>query len=661
MKKTLFALIFAFSLYMGSPQVSNAIWCTNCSQLWQQLMEYAKQGAQYVSQVATEASSLTTAIEQTASTFNQVVFRPLQDALMLASIFRSADVIKNLVLGGLNGQVSLLKTNPELYLKQQGVIAQKVNVNYVDKANGVYSNSIIGSVVSQARVASDIEGTLGSLSKSSIPSIVQKELCEDSKLTAVAQNDVGSSDPAAVAARKGEIYGKLCTGNPNTDPALAQALTAAGEATGAGGWDVFLAKTAGDNTFTKTNLALAVIEKNRLEKIAAKETDRILGKGIVSKTECTAQSSGKAGTVCAETIITNLGYQLSESFKSAINAPLDVMKNAFGTGGTFSSILGSVASIVGSVQSIQQSLNSVTGTAAGLTNSIGNGLQISLGGAPVTNPPSSLTPTTGGTVNDAGQIVSVPVLTDAALGTNVTPDVTTGSTGAANTVTNTNTSYYQDLINNSEGKANLITNLTANIETELGELDGYKSSNSEYILAIEGYLGSLGAVGTCYSNLVKDFPNETIGGVFFPSLANNSRVIDATRYITSETKTNTDLKKKITDDQLIIDREDSLMRSALTSLRNSNSTEEIAFLFGDLSKKLEALNAPDRSTLNSEVARYKMKVEEATRDLTGIEGAESSNGILTVKNNICKEIRTTEQTARQNATNNAASNNSNII
>jgi hypothetical protein len=322
---------------------------------------------QLVKEVATMLSSAAIEVSQGVATFNQTVFRPLQDALMLASIVKSSNVIKNLVLGGLNGQVSLLKTNPELFLKQQGVIAQKVNVNYVDKANGVYSNSIISSVVSQARVASDIEGTLGSLSKSSIPSIVQKELCEDSKLTAVAQNDVGSSDPAAVAARKGEIYGKLCTGDPNTDPALAQALTAAGEATGAGGWDVFLAKTAGDNTFTKTNLALAVVEKNRLEKIAAEATRLTIGNGVTDKTECTAKSSGQAGTVCAEKIITNLGYQLSESFKSAINAPLDVMKNAFGTGGTFSSILGSVASIVGSVQSIQQSLNSVTSTATNTT------------------------------------------------------------------------------------------------------------------------------------------------------------------------------------------------------------------------------------------------------------------------------------------------------
>ena len=175
MKKRLFIVPFLLAfLFTSTPQPANAIFCGNCKQIWQGFEDKIMQTFDLAKDTLTSISSGTTAIQQTVSTLNQVVFRPIQDAMMLMSMIKSGNMIKNLVLGGVGGETSLLIQNPERYLKQKGVESLKLSVGSVVKADGVYSDSILDAVVSQARSRSDVKGQLAALSKSSIPNTVQK-------------------------------------------------------------------------------------------------------------------------------------------------------------------------------------------------------------------------------------------------------------------------------------------------------------------------------------------------------------------------------------------------------------------------------------------------------------------------------------------------------
>jgi hypothetical protein len=634
--------------------------------------------AQFGTEISTTVSSGVSAVQQTVSTINQTILRPLQDAMMLVSIINSSTKIKNLVLGSTSGQVSLLIQNPQRYIQQQGVESMKLNVNYVSKADGVYSNSIMDAVISKARTNSDTEGQLASLSKSSIPKTIQNDLCEDSKLESVAMNDVSNTMDVptleAVRARKVEIHNKLCVGDPNTDKALAQALTTAGDQTGAGGWGRFLAVTGGDNQYTKTNQALNVIEAQKVQREAAEAADLARGNGVVSKTECLRKSyDAKTGLdVCVEKSITNSGYQLSESFKSAINAPLDVLKNSYGTGGSFSSILGSVASIIGSVNSISNSINSLQGTANSLTSSISGltggdpSLQININGKiPLTSSNGGNGTYTVGSSNGSptGNTSGVGITNNSQMYTQPT---------YTNTTTNTTASYTQDLVANPVAKDSLLKPIKKQLNLHLQTLTTLENSDINYLSEIGNYIIALNGVPGCYQQLISSFPKETLTAVYyfpettFPSIANDERIVSALNYYTTK-KTATDkLKSDIITEKNTIGLTRELVTQTLNNVTTSNSTEEIAFLFDAYNSKVENNNWPSSTSgisREGEVMSYKSMIVEETRDYTGVAGAESFNGKLTVLKNTCAAIRAEEQAkrdasrqARQDAINNGSVN-----
>lgn len=590
-------------------------------------------------QLAQEVSTGTNAPLTTANTYltmvNSTIFRPMQDAMMLISIFSSGEKIKALILGSVSGQTALLITNPERYIKQQGVNSLKVNYNYVSQADGIYSNSILDSVVAGARVKSDTAGRLASLSKSSIPKTIQDDLCEDNKLSTTAMNDViksdGTYDLDAYIARKQELDAALCQGDPNTDPALAQALTTAGEQTGAGGWGTFLAKTGGDNNYTRTSQALNVIEEDSLLKEATEAADLARGNGIVSKTECIKRSyDAKTGLdICVEKAIESPGYQLSESFKSAINAPLDILKNSYGTGGAVSSVLGSISSIVGTIGSMTSTVNSMKSTTSGLSTLGPNG-------------DTSLQINTKGTPNY------------------VAPTISLGGTAVqVNMPTNTTTSFAQDLAGNQNGKDSIIKPIKTLLNQHLKLLGTLEKSDTDYLAAISTYAGQLEDLNNCYQRLITDFPQETLSpinsflGANFPSLANDPRVINALSYYTTKKSATNSLRAEITGEQNLIGETRTLITNTQSTITNSNSTEEISAAFDFYNTTVENNNLPSPATgaisREGDVLSYKTETNKDTANYFSSLGNDSMDGTITKLNRQCAAIRTEESTKRGNA------------
>lgn len=642
MKKRLFIVPFILIfLFTATPQPANAIFCANCKQIWQGFTDYLMDGYQLAKGTLTSISSGTTAIQQTVSTLNQTVFRPIQDAMMLMSMIKSGNMIKNLVLGGVGGETSLLIQNPERYLKQKGVESLKLSVGSVAKADGLYSDSILDAVVSQARTRSDVKGQLAALSKSSIPNTVQKNFCEDNNLSITAMKDVGDSDgnfeEDAYQARKEELYTKLCKGDPSKDKALAQALTDAQRETEIGGWEVFLAKTGGDNNFTKTQKAVALIEEERIKREAAEAADLERGNGIVSKTECLVKVKNEAtgGEDCAEKSITNAGYQLSEAYKEAIQAPLKTLSNSYGTGGAFSSILGNISGIMSSINSIKSSISSVSGSMSTVMgSSVEEGgdksLQINLAGRP------------SGSTNsqNGGQTTS------------------SNSSGAqTNTASNNTTSFTQDLANNPEARKSITKPIKKQLDIHSSALSTLETSDKEYLGEINIYLGHIEAVGSCYQNIASGFPSLTLTsindfpGATFPSMANDSRVINALSYYSERKSAMDEIKAKVNRELSLIEKTKGLVANTTNVISNSNSTEEIANTFEDYNDTVENNDLPTASSGASregEIISLRTKTEDETRDLTGTEGGENYTGKIVKLKNECRAI-TLEETTKRDA------------
>lgn len=605
------------------------------------IISQATRIGQFAKETITAASNV---VGDAASSFNSIqqnIIRPVQDALMIASVISSSNKIKTLVLGSVGGQTSLLITNPQFYLKQQGVNSLKISVGSVATANGVYSNSILNSIVLNSRVNSDPSGALANCANSSIPSTIQKNLCEDSQLTKIAINDVMASDGSYIlstmTARKAEIYNKLCIGNPATDKALAQALTTAGKQTGAGGWDTWLATTGGDNEYAKTNNCLAIAAQQQAAMVAAKAADLQRGNGIISKTECLMKVTNPATGEqdCVEESITQAGYQLSEAFKTAIGAPLQTIMSSIGTGAggfgaSLTSLLSNIGQLLGSVNSIRNSVNSIQGSAAIISSNLGG-----TGGDPRLQ------------ITLKGQTAPGTLLTVTSTSTNPNTPVTS-------------TSAEQDLAGNPM-KTQLTNPIFDQLNKHLATLSTLKTTDNQYLTAIAEYTSYIEGVRSCYQGLVTSFPQKTFApvngpgyyaGQTFPSLANDQRVIEALAYYATK-KTSTDkLKTDITTELSLVDQTKTLVTTTQTSIANSNSTQEISTLFDTYNTTVTNRNLPSFFTgtlRDADIMTYKENTASAVADYTGVTGAESMTGKIAQLNNQCRAIRTEEQAKRDAA------------
>ncbi len=299
------------------------------------------------SAVATEFYAYTGFLQDT-------VLDPLGNGLIaLAQIQQQTNTI-NLITGSLGGN-SLLVQNPEQWVQNKGLNSVRVNIGDISQQNGTYSSSILGSVINSYRGSSNLTSVLGSLGNSSIPNIVQNNLCKDASLSNVAKNDVmksdGTYDLEAYQNRKQDLFNSLCVGNPTINIPLARKLEAVGkQRPDIAGTDSLLAVSFGDNEYNRSVRTQVAIAEDKAKKEKAAEADLNRGGGIASATKCdqpaTADGSDIANVPCRVETITNTGSALSSAFQEALNAPLKKLESTFGSGifNSLSSILQVVAS-----------------------------------------------------------------------------------------------------------------------------------------------------------------------------------------------------------------------------------------------------------------------------------------------------------------------------
>lgn len=436
--------ILGICFFVGSFTTSNAIVCSNCANVVQ---GWAIQ----IKDTLTAANTNISAVSQKLVEVNELVTKPLNDAMTLINIAKSGDLVKNLVLGGLDGETRLLIENPKEYLENEGREQLKLNLAQIEETRGIYSESILKNAIDEAKRSSDVGGVLQSLSHSSIPSIVQNNLCLDETLSDKAKNDVmlsdGTYDESDYRRRKNELYNTLCTGDPNTDPALAETLVAVNEADPTiGGWDTWLSVTGGDNLYTNGVLAQETLKRERAKKEEEKAKDLEQGKGIASKTECVEWkvSDYDGAKYCLRENITNLGDQLNKSYAEAINAPLKILLSSYGSG-AIPGILGNVITIMGSV-------NTLEGV-------------FSAGGA--------------------------------------------GYTSSGNTSSVVKETPLNDLTNNADKKSQLSTPPLQQLNQHLESLNTLSTIDNQYLSLVNSYQLQIGNVKACYDRLVFDYPALT--------------------------------------------------------------------------------------------------------------------------------------------------------
>lgn len=312
------------SILFSTVQTSHAVFPTFDA------LQYATQIPQYAKDIINTAANVATQVNTYYTFLQSSVLDPLATALVIATQLQQQNNTINLITGSLGGN-SLLVQNPEQWIKNKGLNSVRINIGDVSQQNGTYSSSILGSIINTYRGSSDLRSTLNSLGNSSIPNIVQNNLCKDTSLSNVAKNDVmksdGTYDLEAFQNRKQDLFNSLCVGNPSVNIQLGQRLTAVGkQRPDVAGMDSLLAVSFGDNEYSRSVKAQTAIAKEKEAKEEAAINDLNRGGGIASATKCdqpvAAEESGISNIPCRIELITNAGSILNDAFLESVNGSL---------------------------------------------------------------------------------------------------------------------------------------------------------------------------------------------------------------------------------------------------------------------------------------------------------------------------------------------------
>lgn len=579
MKQMSFKIIFILTLAFF-PTITHAQYAVFDAQNFaRQLANYAQLGLTYAKEVSTDFSSAITAAQQTSATIDQTITRPLRDAMTLVTVANSADQILNLINGSTNGK-SLLITNPQQYLENVGRQSVAANLSRVENAGGLYSESILNTVIDSVREESDIASKITSLSRSTIPTSIQNDVCKEQTLSALAEDSAvdttGAIDEEMYGSTKEFYYTTFCEGDPSEDPALANRLLELNKQRPdvGDGWDILLKKTTTDNNFYKTFRAADEIEKEKQTKIALKQKDLDYGQGIASENLCTEYSEpDSAGEVyCLEESITNPASALRDAYSKAKTSAFDTAMQAFGSGqgggffddlsdlfGFSSEAFGGIASTIGSVVTTVGTVNTVANNLGNTATSIANRL-----------------------------------------------DGTTSTTG--NTARVASRSYTKDLTNEDKTKTTLFASVRKQLNAHLESINQLKSTNASFLAKISAYQTNLESMKGCYDALVRDYGTPIVvqtedGSTTIPSRMSSSdgRITSAFSYYNSKTSTNNALTSKLnTELSSTIPATEAIINNALSSITSSNSSEEIFDIFNNYQNQIDSRALP---VINSGTAR----------------------------------------------------------
>lgn len=453
--KKLSALLLAASCTTPAYAVYPVIDAAN---LGQNIIQVAKD-------TITSYQTTITAVQQTLETVNNTVLIPARDALTVITIMKSGDNVRNLILGTA-GIDPLLVDNPQKYLTNKAL--ETVNGSLAEAGLNKIpeGQSVLQSVLTVTRWNHlDIPTKLQVIASSPLLPQVQKRACTDEALTKLARDEVAVPgrplDQAAFSAKKIEFYNAFCVGNPAEDSAqgraTAEALKRLNQARPeVAGWDSWLTMVGGDNPYTKNAKIYQAVQEQVNSTVSRAEADLAAGGGIRSLTECKARASATIdGTPysnpnqapCIQESIKQVSSVLNQTFKDAIAAPLDLLKNSFGSGA--GSLINTAFTTINLLQGINVAFNNLS------TTSGGNGATY-------------------------------------------TPVQTTVTTPIAN-----------DLTNNQSAKDTLTGPPRKQLQAHQTALTTLETVNQKYLADIVYYQSQLDSMKSCFDTLVNDYPDTS--------------------------------------------------------------------------------------------------------------------------------------------------------
>lgn len=481
---------------------------------------FGKQTLQLANEIITKGATLATQIN-TYVAANKIWMEPLANQMIATSLLAQQKGTINLVTGGLGGQ-SLLQSNPDQWVQNQGLNALRVSLGDVSTSKGTYNSSILNSLVGTYRGSTDTKTKIQANTVSSRPGLIQKDICKDAALTAAATNDVQimgkASDPAAIKARKTELYNTLCVGNPQTDTALANRLmkveSSRPDLISTKSFEAYL---AGDNAYVRSVKTSLIVSQEKQAKEQTAKEDLNRGGGIVSPSTCTetagTNESADLGNIanlpCRMNEFTGSSAQLSNAYQQALNAPIQKLIASNGTG-----ILGSLSALLSAKNTWDQMKN-----AFGLVK----------------------------------------------------------ATGALNNTSVTSSSAVKtpDLANNAAARENL----TKPIDNRIKKYDDAISALEQKDVLLRSHLdlgdSYLESLRSCYQGIVDTYKIP----------ASDPRVAPGFAYYTAHALETASLRADISIDTIAIQQARGALSSLRNILANSNSSEEINTAYEDFESK----------------------------------------------------------------------------
>jgi hypothetical protein len=598
MKKKLLTTLFAISFFISGTFSANAIYCSNCTNIGQWIVDHGTQIAQLGKEAITSGATLTTSVNTTLMQVDQLILKPMRDAMTLISIMQSGKNIQNLISGSL-GTDKLLVDNP-LQLFNDTMTEVKLGaLGELAASGGPFSDSIMGAIFEDAKFESlDLGSKLAEINTSNVPAMMSAKICDNDAFLTSLVTDGGAQTADEIAAKKTEIYTFACNASP-TDKEQAEKLIALNEQNpqilnssdnnsptiGDGLYDLTV---RGNNQYTKATLSVVQTDLAAKKKEEQVKADvNVVGGGIKSLTECTKRAPTLPGmnpdqAPCLETSVIQTSSILNDQFKDALGAPLQTLISSFGTGA--GGLIGTAFNAISLFQGISNSIGSLTGGSSGGSGGSATGLA-----ATFNNP----------------LVVRV----------NQTP--------------------VPDLATNPQAKATLTQTPSQQLDNHLSVLSTLATTDQSFLAAISGYQGQINGMKGCFVSIGNDFEGATT----------SPRYVAAVNYANSLTNNNNTLVAKINNEISLIGTTRTLIADTRTKITNSQSTQEILDAFNAYNDTVKNQGLPSMTSGGSRDAELISFKSEAEQNL--MEG-----GNIPWYNTDCTSLRAEFQAAVNNGTNN---------
>lgn len=566
MKKKILTTLFAISFFISGTFSANAVYCSNCTTVWQWVIDHGTQIASLGKEAITSSASLTTSVNTTLMQVDQLILKPMRDAMTLISIAQSGKNIQNLISGSL-GTDKLLVDNPLKLFNDSMTEVRLGAISEIAASGGPFADSIMGTLFEDAKFESlDLGAKLSAINTSSIPAMMSAKICDNDAFLTSLVTDNGAQTADEIEAKKTEIYNFACSASPNDNeqaaklialneqnPQILNSSDNNSQTIGDGFYDLTV---RGNNQYTKSALSIVQTDLDAKKKEEQVKADvNVVGGGIKSLTECIRRAQPLPGmnpdqAPCLETSVIQTSSVLNDQFKDALGAPLQTLISSFGTGA--GGLIGTAFNAISLFQGISSSIGSLTGGSGG-------------GGS-------------GGSSTGLAATFNNPLIVKV----NQTPT--------------------PDLATNPQAKATITETPAKHLGTHLNVLSTLSSTDQSFLTAISGYQGQINSMKSCFINVGTEF-----------EATSSPRITAAVNYANSLTNNNNTLKAKIDNELSLIATTRTLISETQTKINNSESTQEILDIFNDYLNTVTSKGLPSMTsggTRDAELIGYKSEAEQ---------------------------------------------------